>query len=234
VVGDSVAFGYQVEVEKIFPTLLADHLSRTKPTEVFNFGLGGSDTNSNLYHFRRAITEFSPQLVVYQFGLNDLTPPPAAPAPSGVKALLRKSALYLFAAERYNYLRLRKSAAAAQSSPWAAAAEAANGELAVHAAELNKAFAEAHERGIKVLFVFFPYDYQILSRDPSVLRPSQQLSKLIDAKTARYLDLTPALQAAPSPAALLLDDAHLSAEGHRVVTDLLTAPIDQLLEEKGP
>jgi len=232
VVGDSVAFGYQVEEEKIFTTLLGHELSKTKPTEVYNFGLGGSDTNSNLFHFRRAINEFAPQVVVYQFGLNDLSPPPGAPPPAGVKALLRKSALYLFAAERYNYLRMRKSAAAAQSSPWAAAAEAASGELAEHATELNKAFAEANQRGIKVLFVFFPYDYQILSHDPSVLRPSQQLQRLIDPRSAGYLDLTPSLQAAPNAGTLLLDDAHLSAEGHRLVTELLAPKIDALLEGK--
>jgi len=70
VLGDSIAFGYWVEAEQAFPRQLEQMLG--EGVQVLNFAVPGYNLDQEIETLRARALEFSPDVVVVAFCLNDL------------------------------------------------------------------------------------------------------------------------------------------------------------------
>jgi len=170
--GDSVTEGYGVEVAERYCEVTRDRLEASSPGswETLGFGVIAHSTADELVVLERHVLAYTPDLVVVQFGFNDIalntqklslvaggppgTDPPQPRRPAGFKAFLqRHSALYLAVAERASLLRLKQGGHSAildalletRPEDWAATREL-----------LTRLFALCRARRIPVLVTFFP------------------------------------------------------------------------------
>lgn len=78
IIGDSVTYGYGVDIQHTFPALLQqklDHLATPrKKYTVLNFGVSGYGTVSELELYKTKIADYKPDLVLLQYTLNDPMP----------------------------------------------------------------------------------------------------------------------------------------------------------------
>jgi lysophospholipase L1-like esterase len=76
VVGDSVAFGYGVKLEDMFPKVLERRLNSGMPGryEVISFGGAGGNTYAQRNIIRNNVAIYSPDIVILAFNLNDILP----------------------------------------------------------------------------------------------------------------------------------------------------------------
>lgn len=79
VLGDSVAFGYGVEMRETFPKVLERELERLAPEgqriEVMNFGVSGYNPYTQAALLEDVVASYQPDLVLVQFCINDLNDP---------------------------------------------------------------------------------------------------------------------------------------------------------------
>ncbi|MEE2663734.1 MAG: SGNH/GDSL hydrolase family protein [Myxococcota bacterium] len=76
VVGDSVTFGFGVELEETYPSLLESRLRESLPgIEVLNLGVGGYNPYTESALLRGVGLAYEPDLVLVQFCINDLADP---------------------------------------------------------------------------------------------------------------------------------------------------------------
>lgn len=74
VIGDSVAFGYGLPMEKAFPALLESSLrSSGKDVEVLNFSVSGYGLEAYRALYESKVRQFHPDLVLLAYVLNDYT-----------------------------------------------------------------------------------------------------------------------------------------------------------------
>lgn len=77
-VGDSVSFGYGVALEDTFAKRLEGalgHALGTRPVEVLNLGVSGYNPYTEAAWLRGVVLDWSPDLVLVQFCVNDLNDP---------------------------------------------------------------------------------------------------------------------------------------------------------------
>ena len=76
VMGDSLAFGYGIKnVNDRFSNILQDKLNESGyKVEVYNFGVSGLDTWNELINYNTKIKQFKPDIVVWEYYLNDAEP----------------------------------------------------------------------------------------------------------------------------------------------------------------
>lgn len=73
VLGDSITFGANVPMEKIYTQVLEDRLSKNGfNAEVINIAYGGWGTGQQLEALRNEGLKYKPNLVIFQFHVNDL------------------------------------------------------------------------------------------------------------------------------------------------------------------
>ncbi len=238
VVGDSVSFGYLMPSVRTFPALLESQLSKHQPVRVLNAGMHGNDTHGNLYTLQRAMRLFAPQLIIYQFGLNDIgrrsvvdaggevaAGGPQSRAPwMKLKRVLRRSALYLSLAERYNYVKLRWGLRTWVFDAWAVTQPP---ERERHA--MQRVYDEVQREGIPMVVTVLPYDWQVFSDRDEAVQIQQRVSELLDDERITFVDMTTVFKAQRSPERLFLDDCHLSRVGHELAADILLEPVTALM-----
>ncbi|MFH1478587.1 MAG: GDSL-type esterase/lipase family protein [Candidatus Omnitrophota bacterium] len=233
-IGDSVTEGYRVELENIFPKILERYLQDIPyDVEVMNLGRGGNTTSDNLKALKGAM-EFSPDLIIYQFGLNDIEGFEHMEHISdesnmtirgitvkkknnfNLKSCLAKSVLYLTLAERYNYVKLK-----AGYNNWAF------DEWDVKDAMWEKEFTKLKEvfdeikKTSNVLVAYLPYDFQVYSSREEAFGPSKRLGRFCQDNGYYFLDFTAVFKAQSDRYSIFLDDCHLSDYGHRITADYL-------------
>ena len=239
--GDSVTFGYGISEEKIFPALLKLELSKEQKIEILNFGIAGNDTYGNFYLLKKAILKFSPDLIVYQFGLNDIpkvhlkshfdknsNKKPEVRKNTMNEHFLSRSVLYLFLAERYNYLKLTFGKNHWSFQEWNFSEDQMKQELN-HFKEIYHFLNQKH---VPMLFVFFPYAFQVYSPHPMATRVQTIFKDFWETHHWPYLDMTPVFKQQKKPYDLFLDDAHLSHAGHKVTAHTLLPHLKPLLGPK--
>lgn len=73
-IGDSVTFGWPSKIEDTFPKVLEKLLNtcyKDRKFEVFNFGVPGYSSYQGLLLFKNTVVQYSPNLVISYYGLND-------------------------------------------------------------------------------------------------------------------------------------------------------------------
>lgn len=230
-IGDSVTEGYKVESKKTFPKILEDRLlGMNCDAEVINAGVCGNNTSGNLSTLK-TVMNFNPDLIIYQFGLNDIDGLEHMERVSGegltnsndttkkqlnLKAILRKSALYLALAERYNYLRLKSGYRNWVFDEWYVKDALWEKEFI----NLNNGFIEAQVHS-KIVIIYMPYDFQIYSSREETLIPSKKLSKFCHDNNYDFIDFTEIFKTQKNKYNIFLDDCHLSDYGNKIVAEHL-------------
>jgi lysophospholipase L1-like esterase len=236
--GDSVTFGMDIPVEDTYPKQLERlYVGEARKVEVMNFAVPGYNLAQNLEMYYERAARFRPDVVVLQFVLNDIPGPRRAATTAARnrpvswgrrlseagKNVLRESALYLFAAERVNFLFLRYG----QRLPIIDAYRVTPEDWRT-IEELLRPFAgRVRADGATLVFVFFPYEFQIVSPLPEVHEATAPLRALVEGLGVRFVDLTAVIKGLYARArATYLDDSHLTAESHQAVAQTLKRLID--------
>lgn len=232
-VGDSVTEGYRIKLENTFTKLLEASLkSAGIKAEVMNLGSCGHATEENLASLEKAL-EFLPDLIVYQFGLNDIKEleyykesmgigvrdsgdKPGRMHKFSLKSILRRSALYCAIAERYNYVKLRMGSKNWSFNKWYASDKMWENELN----KFRYVFSKINN-STKIIILNMPYDFQVYSDRPEVNIASRKIGKFCQDNGYGFLDFTQILKQQRGAYGIFLDDCHLSERGHKIVADYL-------------
>jgi len=226
-IGDSVTEGYRVELKDTFPKVLEDKLlGMNYDVEVINAGVSGNNTSKNLSTLK-AIVQFNPDLIIYQFGLNDIEGYEHMESISikastnfynkpkkhfDLKAILRKSVLYLALAERYNYLKLKSGYKNWAFNEW----DIKDALWEKEFIKLKEGFIEAYNHS-EILIIYIPYDFQIYSSKEETLIPSKKLNKFCQDNGYYFIDFTKIFKTQKNKYNIFLDDCHLSNYGNQIV-----------------
>ena len=84
VLGDSIAFGWKVEIESCVTEVLAARLAVAAPdrtVDVLNFGVAGYSTTDEVAQFEHRVLAFDPDVVVIAYCMNDPVTTPQQPLP---------------------------------------------------------------------------------------------------------------------------------------------------------
>ncbi|KOO11084.1 acyl-CoA thioesterase, partial [Vibrio xuii] len=72
ILGDSLSAGYQMPIEKAWPTLLPDVLSQKgKSIDVINASISGDTTGNGIARLPQLLTQHQPDYVLIALGSND-------------------------------------------------------------------------------------------------------------------------------------------------------------------
>jgi len=238
-IGDSVTFGYLEKEEGLFSSLVRNELNKKKKVEVLNFGILGNDTYGNFYVIKKAVNEFFPDMIVYQFALNDIRPGVElkeidAKQSGGGKKMLssfkqicHNSALYLFLAERYNYIKLRLGMESWVFKQY----EFSEARIKEEFLRFKYIYEFLDKKGIPMIFVFFPDDWQVFSSHPKAIKYQKIFNEFWQDNGWPYLDITGVFKNTGKPYELFLDNCHLSSQGHFLTAKYLLPYIERMLAE---
>jgi lysophospholipase L1-like esterase len=242
-VGDSVTFGWGVEVEEAWPLRLEQRLRRDLPgAEVLNLGVGGYNPYTESALLRERGLAFEPDLVLVQFCINDLSDPTihfdnhartrlgtlpdaAFPDPArrthdvGGRSWAEQICLASHVCRRgYDAWLARSQARLDEATRHAGARpiERTEGPEWGWLAERYREMAVAsHEAGADFALLVFPH-YKQLQR-PAGAGPDpvhERLLELARAEGIAVVDLLPAFRRAQASGNPLLDYWHPSSRGH--------------------
>jgi lysophospholipase L1-like esterase len=235
VLGDSVAEGLGVPVEKRFSALLEEELNR-KPGarhEVLNFARAGYSTLDEIEVLKGVALRYTPQHVVLQVCFNDVEENerkalsrraiegPAGTATPSVRAFFQlHSSLYLFLAERYNALLLGRGIPN----------RLLNQVLKVNEADLQRTemllgriAALCREQGIELTVAYVPVDAEVrVASELAASHFESLIAKACKRGGVRFVPTLKTLRDAKDCQAHI-DDCHLTPCGHRVVAQTLAA-----------
>jgi lysophospholipase L1-like esterase len=238
VLGDSVAYGYRVDLDQSLTKRLEQKVNATGPTraEVLNFGVPGYNTTQELAYLRDTGLDYGPDLVLLIYVLNDADPvivpehglgrAPDEPEPPAM--LTQTIGRFYLPQLLYSvYGRLRAPAAAADD-PRAKFTEANPGWIDSRTA-LQDMAELTRSRGIPLVVAIFPYLVQLDDRYPYASIHDLVGQTVADAG-AHPLDLCPAFRGyAARPLWVGPADQHPNAHGHEIAAEA----IYQFLQAKG-
>lgn len=238
--GDSVTLGHQVTRDEAFPNRLEEMLagSLDRPVQVINAGVQGYSTRQELVTFERSM-RFEPEIVLIGVCMNDFTEPFTVDEELGGTGLdyhLVKKTSNAFASYLLHETGFGRAALAAQwadTSPELERLREARSvekfaerrrddpEVAEQYAyvleNLERIYAAAKERDVRVLVLLFPYTFQFAPG--SSLAPQQAAAEHARGHGVEVLDFhevfAPRLeQGRENP--YFQDASHLTPYGHEV------------------
>lgn len=236
ILGDSVAEGFGIRDSDRFSAVIARRLQEASPGsfEVLNFAVTGHATVDEYLILRDHALRYSPDVVLLQFGWNDLSRNEAMlphmegrPGDSAIPLrgaahdgptlkdfLRRHSALYLALAERLNYVSLRLGGSAVLLDEILATPETAWRSTECL---FDRLLCLSGEHGFELLVTYLPEAVEVETSDPSrggVI--NSRLHDLCRARKVAFLDVLGTLRG-DSHHSLFLDDVHMTAEGNLIV-----------------
>ncbi len=249
VLGDSVTFGFGVELEEVYTEQLERSLAtREPPTEVLNFGVGGYNPYNEVALFADRGARYQPDLVLIQFCINDLNAPTlhfdastqlalgrvpdgAFPDPGLRPADPGRPCAGLRLCARLQELWKRGRGLDAPQLE-AAFAPRVGTRYRVEWEWLEARYAElerlAEGIGAQFAIVVFPYHPQLEGEETDLLQ--RRFRALASRRGWKLVDLLPAFRRASASAetALFLDLWHPSAAGHAVAAQALLDGLQEL------
>ena len=229
--GDSVAYGYRVDLDDSVAKRLEQKLGGAghRRVEVLNFGVPGYNTTQELAYLREVGLDYGPDLVLLLYVLNDadgvvvpehgLGRAPESPEPP--ELLAQTVGRFYFPQLLYSaYGRLRARSTGEIDDPRAKFTEANPGWLESRAA-LREMAELTRARGIPLVVAIFPYLIQLDERYPYAA--VHELVARTAAEAGAYpLDLLPAYRGYPArPLWVGPADHHPNARGHEIAAEAL-------------
>jgi len=229
--GDSVTFGGRVRLEETYPKRLEQQLNAdagSSNVRVLNAGVPGYNTQQELAVLRQLGRQYSPDLVLLGWVLNDadsaynvydkgsaVTNMYPLRGPSGItlRTLLYQSRLLLFLKDQADafqrhfpqlfpdsrfYINFRM-----HRPEWQRMKEA-----------LLAIATVAREHGSELMVILFPFDVQLLR---GTTPPQDDVARFLRAHGVHVLDVFPAFAAHKDETLFVPDGIHLTAIGHQIV-----------------
>ena len=216
VLGDSLTFGWGVEEEDVYVTLLEEELSAIRPTEMINTGHGNYNTSQQVNLFREKGLKYNPDKVVVFFFINDAEVTPVRSKWTPVARL--RSVTFLWS--RVRGLLTRAAPGQTFESFYSALYEDDQpGFIA-----MKDAFLElqgiTEERGIELQVIMIPELHNLT--DYPFKAEYGKVYDFLTENSISVLDLTADFATytdAPETLWVALDDAHPNAPAHRMIAD---------------
>ena len=252
--GDSVTFGFGIgSSELVFPFGVGRELATALgvPVEVVNAGVGGYSPWQERIYLEREGLRYAPDLLVVGFVLNDVAEKFALVRYGGTERAwqlvrtangwldrwLSGSALVTVAREGAAMLRfgsdVRLGAAAEEMQAVRELSDTSpQFEQAIERAwqitlgNLTSIFETAEQRGIPALLVVFPYSFQFEAG--ANVEAQERLHRFAEDRGAPFLDLRPPFLDEGDAARLMIDDSHLSVEGHALAASRIAERVLEL------
>jgi lysophospholipase L1-like esterase len=213
--GDSLTFGWGVEQDDTFQAVLEGILSKTRPTEIINFGTGNYNTEQEVNLFLEKGLKYKPDQVVLFFFINDAE---ETPKPSRLSFLEHSEFISFYWSKTRaflnnfshtkDYTRYYSDLYAENAKGWMRAREAFS--------LLNRV---CRENGIKLQVIMLP-ELHVLNDYP-FKKEYGLVSRFLEEQGIDHLDLTPSFSREENPGRLWVapDDAHPNALGHRLIAE---------------
>lgn len=228
-VGDSVTFGWGVEIENAWPAILQRVITERRPSEVLNFGVSGYSSRDDALVVRAKVLPRDPDVIVLGYFLND----PEAGALSALHTWFRDESwwestrlwrLWVMKQRRGEI----ESLGGGNFYRWLHNPEGGPWKTTVDAFEdIGNATRDA---GVPVLVAIFPtwVGYQDLAAYPYA-EIHAQVAREAELRGLKSLDLMPAFRASGlTLAELQVDAEHPSAKGHEVAARAIFAKLEEL------
>jgi lysophospholipase L1-like esterase len=249
VLGQSVAFGFGVPLEDTFPKLLERRLAIVAPEvriEVLNLGVIGYNAYTEAALFADVGVGYEPDLVLVQFGFNDLNDPtlhfdsatmlrlgdipdaafpnpqryPRPPRPSFGVCICNA----LRVCTLLTNLRLPTPDPGLLRASLQSHTDVSELEIAWLRARYGEIATAAGNVGARFAVVVFPYSAQLQRKVSD--RVNERLAELGRETGWPVIDLLPALrEAARRRVRIFIDPFHLTATGNRIVADTLAVEL---------
>jgi lysophospholipase L1-like esterase len=252
--GDSVTLGFGIgETGRVFHFGVGRELASAlgAPVEVVNAGVGGYSPWQERIYLEGEGLRYAPDLLVVGFVLNDVAEKFALVRYGGTERAwqlvqtangwlerwLSGSALVTVAREGAAMLRfgrdVRRGAAAEEMQAVRELSDTSpQYEQAIERAweitlgNLTGIFDSAEERGIPALLVVFPYSFQLEAG--ANVEAQERLHRFAEGRGVPFLDLRPRFLDERDPARLMIDDSHLSVEGHALAASRIAERVLEL------
>ncbi len=215
VLGDSLTFGWGVEKEDTFETLLEQRLSDRRSVEMINFGTGNYNTEQQVNLFLEKGLKYSPDKVVVFFYINDAE---VTPKRSDWSSLATSRSLTFFWS-RFRSLTSRTSSSETFDSFYRNLyREDQPGFIAMRIAflELEKI---CDSRSIALQVVLLPELHNLM--EYPFTKEYRMVYSFLERNGIDVLDLTPAFLGTENARALWVapDDAHPNDIAHGMIAD---------------
>jgi lysophospholipase L1-like esterase len=245
-----VAEGFGVESRERFSDRLKAGLGaqdQFRDIDVMNFAIAGYATVDEITILRERAIAYRPDLVIVQFGWNDLARNLELSAPRPASSLTRpdegpvsehtfdmkrllqqQSVLYLAVAERWNAFRLAQGV---PSDLLATVLRTREDEWidTIQAMKQLKAIIATELAATKVLVAYFPLQVEVLVGNASLSSTvAARLHSVALELDFCFLDLTPPLRSSATKS-LFLDDVHPTSNGHSVIATALQAAVPRCM-----
>lgn len=215
VLGDSLTFGWGVEMERSFEHLLEREFDSVSPTELINFGTGNYNTTQQLNLFKEKGLEYEPDDVFLFYFINDAEPIPE----KSRYAWLARFRIATFFWSRIKALLAKKTPSDGfQVFYTNLYREDQPGWLQTKASFVDlKEICESH--GISLKVVILPELHSLV--DYPFKAEHAALSAHLSEYGIEHLDLTPNFQDQTNPSQLWVarDDAHPNSLAHKLIAD---------------
>jgi lysophospholipase L1-like esterase len=231
--GDSVTFGGRVQLEEVYSKRLEQRLNaRAGPrrVRVLNAGVPGYNTQQELAVLRQLGPQFSPNLIVLGWVLNDADPayniyegesilrqmyPLRSFSDVSVRTLLHQSRLLILLKEQVKTFQLRFPQLVPESIFYLnSRVQRAEWQRMKEALLEIASFAQSYRAELMV--VLFPYEVQL--RRGTTL-PQDDVAQFLRTHGIRVLDVFPALSAHKDKTLFVEDGIHLTSIGHQIVAE---------------
>jgi lysophospholipase L1-like esterase len=215
VLGDSLTFGWGVEKQEAFETLLEQMLSESRPTEMINFGHGNYNTQQQVNLFVEKGLKYNPDKVIVFYFINDAEVTPVQSKWAWVARL--RSVTFLWSRVR-GLLTRTQPGQTFESFYKDLYRDDQPGFIA-----LKDAFLELRDltaqRGIPLQVIMLPELHNLVDY-PFDAEYSKVAGFLRDSGI-NYIDLTDAFRGYQNASELWVapDDAHPNAKAHRLIAE---------------
>ena len=224
-IGSSITLGWGVEEDKTIISETASRLNEElgRQTEKrfigINAGVGNYNTVYSVELFKRQLKDTDPDVVVFQYYIND-----AEPNPVGANSILIKHSL-LFALLSTRFQQMLFTTSSTSLSEYYENLYSKNNEGWKNA---QAAFSElkqiSRDRGIRLVVLLVP-EMHNLSADSPYPPIYKLIEGLFDGMGVSFISSYPALSAAfaanPAMAWVAKDDPHPSAAAHKIISNIL-------------
>jgi len=241
--GDSVAFGYDVAEKKALAARLRRSFSnRGVPLEVVSAAIPGWCARQHRLFLEQHGPSLRPDLVLATVVLNDL--PELQKGQAELRASVESANALNWLAERSGVAVAVRQALAASDNPFERPAsvrqlatdsdsEESQRSMALEFEELRGLAAAARAQDIPLALVILPFRFQLEEADSD--GPQKQLKAFAKSEGIWTLDLLPTLRRS-SPESVFLDQVHLSERGNEIVANKTAAWIlrHRLIDPAGP
>jgi lysophospholipase L1-like esterase len=212
--GDSLTFGWGVDQDKNFKTILEKKMNLNQPTEIINLGTGNYNTQQEVNLFLEKGLKYTPDKVVLFYFINDAEP-------TQHKSKIWFLGLSDFITIYRSKIRLPNAQSTSFNDYYSSLYLEKNPGLKVTEESLLLLKNICDKYNIKLQIVILPELHNLqkypFSKEQSII------SDYLKSNNIQYLDITPQFNGITDPKSLwvALDDAHPNKRAHELIADFV-------------